>query len=111
MWWDMDDRRLEEEVARLFFEKMDLVLGEPGTMLRIMNGHSNSSILMRRREEWGIYLDGLGDYGVRRVGRLSFLVTGAGSDEIAVADPLLGDSVILVPREFGFRMVVMGGLP
>lgn len=107
----MDKNRLEEEVARLFFEKMDLVLGGSGTMLRIMNGRSDSSILMKRRELWGIYLDGLGEYGVRRVGRVSFFVTGVGVDEIAVVDPLSGDSVIIVPREFGFRMVVIGGLP
>lgn len=116
LWWDMDETdwstdRLGEEVARLFFEKMDFVLGGSGTMLRIMNGHSNSSILMKRREAWGIYLDGLVDYGVWRQGRVSYMVTGVGADEIAVLDPLSGDSVIVVPREFGFRMVVLGGLP
>jgi len=91
---------------------VDLVLGSPGALLRILNGcGSNSDILLRKREEWGRYLDGLAVHGVRRQGRLSFLVTGVGADEIAVDDPLSDSSVIIVPRDFGFRMVVMGGLP
>ena len=48
---------------------------------------------------------------MRRVGRVSFMVVGVGSDEIAVDDPLSDSSVIVVPREFGLRMVVLGGLP
>jgi hypothetical protein len=108
----MDESRLEEEVGRLFFEKMDFVLGQPGALLRILRGcASNSDILVRKREEWGIYLDGLVEHGVRRVGRMSFIVVGVGSDEIAVDDPLSDSSVIVVPREFGLRMVVLGVLP
>ena len=108
----MDKNRLEEEVGRLFFEKMEFVLSQPGVLLRILNAcGSNSDIMVRKREEWGIYLDGLVEHGVRRVGRVSFMVVGVGSDEIAVDDPLSDSSVIVVPREFGLRMVVLGGLP
>jgi hypothetical protein len=104
--------RIEEEVARLFFEKADLVIGSPWSLLRIANGYGpGTDILRRRREEWGVYLDGLSGHGVRRLGRVSFMVTGVGVDEIAVLDPLSDSSVIIVPREFGFRMVVLGGLP
>ena len=108
----MDDDRLKEEVGRLFLEKMEFVLSQPVILLRILNACvSNSDILVRKREEWGIYLDGLGEHGVRRAGRVSFMVVGVGSDEIVVDDPLSDSSVIIVPRDFGLRMVVLGGLP
>jgi hypothetical protein len=108
----MDDDRLKEEVGRLFLEKMEFVLSQPVILLRILNACvSNSDILVRKREEWGIYLDGLVEHGVRRAGRISFMVVGVGSDEIVVDDPLSDSSVIIVPREFGLRMVVLGGLP
>jgi hypothetical protein len=110
--WDMNEDRLKEEVGRLFLEKMEFVLSQPVILLRILNACvSNSDILVRKREEWGIYLDGLVEHGVRREGRISFMVVGVGSDEIAVDDPLSDSSVIIVPREFGLRMVVLGGLP
>jgi hypothetical protein len=108
----MEESRLEEEVARLFFEKVDFVLGRPGALLRILNScASNSDILVRRREEWGVYLDGLEDHGVRRVGKIAHMVIGSSGDEVVVVDPLNESSLILVPRDFAFRMVVMGGLP
>jgi hypothetical protein len=108
----MDENRLEEEVARLFLEKMEFVLSQPVILIRLLNAcASNSDILVRKREEWGIYLDGLVEHGVRRAGRVSFMVVGVGPDEIAVGDPLSDSSVIIVPREFGLRMVVLGGLP
>jgi len=61
----MDKNRLEEEVGRLFFEKMEFVLSQPGVLLRILNAcGSNSDIMVRKREEWGIYLDGLVEHVV-----------------------------------------------
>jgi len=48
---------------------------------------------------------------VRRVGKLAHKVIGSSGDEVAVQDPLNESSLILVPRDFAFRMVVMGGLP
>ena len=45
---------------------------------------------------------------------MSFMVAGVGSDEIAVDDPLTASGptrLIVVPRDFAFRMVVLGGLP
>jgi len=51
------------------------------------------------------------EHGVRRVGKLAHKVIGSSGDEVAVQDPLNESSLILVPRDFAFRMVVMGGLP
>ena len=100
-------REVAEKVCWLFRERLEVLLSDPDVVLRILSGSSGS-------EEWGIYLNGLAVHGVRRLGRMSFMVAGVGSDEIAVDDPLTASGptrLIVVPRDFAFRMVVLGGLP
>jgi hypothetical protein len=103
---------IEDEVARIFRERFDALFYDTDAARRILSsamGHRD--IFARMSEEWGVYLDGLEEHGVRRVGRLAHMVIGSSGDEVAVDDPLADSSLILVPRDFAFRMVVMGGLP
>jgi hypothetical protein len=107
-------REVAEKVYWLFRERLEVLLSDPDVVSRILSGSSPA-------EEWGIYLNGLAAHGVRRLGRMSFtdtfipkIVVGVGSDEIVVDDPLMTAGptrIIVVPRDFAFRMVVLGGLP
>lgn len=104
--------KLDREVSRLFWDRFDSLFADPDVLSRVLAGSSDHGELFRRRgEEWVSYLGGLREHGVRREGRLVRMVVGSGEDDIVVDDPLSDSSVIIVPREFGFRMVVLGGLP
>ena len=116
----MDDDRLEEEVARLFRYKLEVVLGDPEVVRRVSSSVRHRDVLICMGEVWGEYLLGLEEHGVRRVARLAHLASGSVGDEVVIADPFFDSSVelarlsatlIVVPREFGLRMVVLGGLP
>ena len=114
----MEEKSLEEmrevalKVSRIFRERLDSLFSDPEVALRILSGSSdNRDIAVRRSEEWRLYLSGLEVHGVRREGRLLHMVVGTGAGEVAVDDPLSDSSLIVVPWDFAFRMVVMGGLP
>lgn len=108
---EMDEDRMEE-VAGLFREKLEGVLDDPEVVRRVLESSvSHRDVFIRRGEVWGEYLSGLEEHGVRRVGRLAHLALGSGGDEVVVADPFSESSLIVVPRDFAFRMVVLGGLP
>ena len=103
---------IEEEAALLFREKLDELFGNPDAARRILSSAmGRRDIFVRMTEEWGVYLDGLEDHGVRRVGKIAHMVIGSSGDEVVVVDPLNESSLILVPRDFAFKMVVLGGLP
>lgn len=101
--------RLSEEVARLYYKKVDDVLGV--RLVDVLNNVRGSGFLKSSRAGWVVYLDGLSEHGVRRVGRLSFLVLGCDEGDVAIEDPILGGTVVLVPKVFAEKVVVLGGFP
>lgn len=105
-------RLLAERVSRLFRERLDVLLSDPVVLSRIFSKPAtNGDLSVRRSEEWRLYLEGLECHGVRREGRLLHMLMGTGLGDIAVDDPFSSSSLIVVPVDFAFRMVVLGGLP